>query len=183
VLLRPVEIRGVWRDYRTNEFWAFGVSPLMLLVAGFALAVAALRSRRIPFWTKPVRIAAGTLGLLLLAKWGVVSWKWDQQRRLANELRAEVDAVRRAFRELGWTSSPDPAWNRRLAAFPNIERVFWETSPGHLYPQHAPYNPNFHPAEKVAIRPQGREKEYSEWMRDARGKWGKLHVHLIVPES
>ncbi len=181
--LHPVEIRGQWRDYRDTEFWTLGVSPLMLLVAGFVLAVATLRSRRILFWTRPVRCTAGILAALLFAKFGTVAWEWNRKRCLARDMAGELRAAREAFSELGRTTVPDPAWSEHLAAFPRVGTVLWQPSAAGSYPLHDPYNPLFYPSGGVGVSPEGRREWYSEWMRDSSGKWGKFQVSLIVPDS
>jgi hypothetical protein len=181
---RPLRINGQLRGYLDQEFWTLGFSAFMLLIGGLVLAIAALRSRKIRFWTMPLRIAFAFVGAILLFKVGLASWKWQGYRTLDRRMPAEVDASEKAFRAIGTSFMMDIRWHERLAAFPRIAKIECDSLSNYGTTLYDPYNqayiPIYNPGGTVSLAPAGRQEECIRWIRDSAGDRCRLHIHLYV---
>ncbi|RYD61934.1 MAG: hypothetical protein EOP83_15865 [Verrucomicrobiaceae bacterium] len=165
----PLEVGHEWNDYRDLEFWTLGVSPCMYFAAESIVAACALRLRKIPFWTKTVRLWAAAVGVLLLLQFGFFARDLIRQSEVRRSLSRELAAVRAQF--LGATKSAEATFSE----FPNIVAVRWSGSRNS-------YSTIYHKkANKGA--PSGEHLFHQEWLQLPSGAWGRIDMKVILPEK
>ncbi|MEK7952520.1 hypothetical protein [Luteolibacter soli] len=174
----PLEINGEWRSYGDLEFWTLDVSPCMYFAAESIVAACALRLRKIPFWTKPVRLWASVVGMLLLIQFGFFVRDLIRQREVRRSFPKELATAKAHILTYGGSVFATPSLISSVATFgefPNILEVMWSTSPSShsmIYRK----NPN----EGSAL---GKHLELQECLQLPSGEWGRIEMKLIQPES
>ena len=173
----PFETKAKWVELGSSTFFAFIVSPCVYLIAEAILAIAALNLRKLGFWTKPVKIYASILGLLLL--FGLVHTVRSQflRKKLERDMAMELGAARdHAVNHVG--SMPFKESRAKFSAFPTIDSIQWWTSPGGCISIHE----RVPPGATMPPETTGTIQKYTEWIRDPSGSWGKLEIKFLVPD-
>ena len=169
---RPVEIGSGWHDFRDLKFWTMWVSPTMFFVAESIIAICVFRLRKIPFWTKTVRLWAVIVAVLLLVKAGTGIRDLLRERELRKTFSKDLQAAR-TFIFRGGTV---PFGQNAIEASPPVLRIWSQHKSG--FRSESLY-------EAPPREPSRSEKlyEYEEWFKDPSGEWGKLEMEVILPEN
>jgi len=176
-LRQPLEINKVWQDYHALKFWTLGVSPCMYLVAESIVATCAFRLRKIPFWTKTVRVWAGVFGVLFLLQFVLFARNLVRQREVRRSLSKELTAAKAYFSAYGTlvSSASMKSSEQTFSELPDVLKVDWQNSPNsttQIYRKKSPDN-----------RPSSRHRDLQEWLKLPSGEWGMIEMEVVLPEN
>jgi hypothetical protein len=176
-LRQPLEINKDWRDYRDLKFWTLGVSPCMYFVAEAIVATCAFRLRKIPFWTKTVRVWAGVFGVIFLLQLIFFARNLVRLREVRRSFPKELAAAEAYFSTYGRgiSTASMRASEQTFGELPNLLQVDWKNSP----------NSTTQIYRKVSggDTPSGKRLDHQVWLKLPSGEWGKIEMKLILPEN
>lgn len=172
-----------WVDYRHPEFWLLFVSPIMFVLAEFLLGLLCLHTRRLHFWTRPVRIWTWIVGgILILTVAPAVhdAWQRAERKRLAVAAAGpQLDTLRSLLRSRGTTTirgSYPPLTAGLFDDNPRILNVSCSESPrmGYQLYDRERGKPT-EPTQPAAIT-------YREFVRGPGGTWHLLVLEFVPPD-
>ncbi|HEY1121192.1 MAG TPA: hypothetical protein VGE67_06310 [Haloferula sp.] len=173
----PLEINRAWKDYHDLAFWTLEVSPCMYFAAESIVATYAFRLRKIPFWTKTVRLWAAVAALVLLIKFLFFTMELVRQSETRRSLPKELAAAKAHFSAYGSSISGSSmrASEQTFSELPNILQIGWKNSPNsttEIYRKKSQDSP-----------PAIFHRDHSEWLKLPSGEWGRIDMELILPEK
>jgi len=173
----PTEVNGKWMDHTDLEFWTLGLSPCMYFAAESIIATYAFRLRKIPFWTKTVRLWAVLVGGLLLLKFGFFARDLIRQREVRRALIKEVAAAKAYFSAygVGISSISTKSSDQAFGELPRVLQVDWKNSPGSTTMIYRKF-----PDSDI---PLGEHLHYQDWFKLPSGEWGMIEMEVILPEN
>lgn len=177
--LRPILVDDVWYPIEDIKFWTLGVSPLVYFLGEFILGVLALRTRRVIFWTKTVKVSATVFGVLLLLGGAIAVQGWMRKRSVEKGFPAEIAAAR-SYIESSAASTVSGTSMRSaeslFSSYPRVVEVTWKSD----------MNSNLRLYHRGLAATDGLSTgevshRHSQLVRDHSGKWGEVELELIQP--
>lgn len=177
--VRPLEIGRNWVDFRQVEFWSLGICPNVYFTTAVILAFGAFRKRGVLYWSPLVKKLSIGVAVLFLVDGSGKMFDFVRNNRLASSFPEEIAFAREVMTSsvLGSPKFSTRDRERTFESMTSVSRIGWSTSPNSSYMDYSSASFLGNPSATRRIR------SYTEWQRLPSGKWAKLELEFILPES